>query len=157
MGVKRKNANQFIPDPRQALFLERYLDPKSETFGSARGSAMKAGYSEQYADNLTCALPTWLATALQDNKRLARAEKRLDQILDFEPEDELGKIDNALVANQMKAITLVAKGLGKDRYSERTETDITSKGQKLEGVSIEFVTSTNEKQNTDSGQTETTI
>lgn len=114
-------ANQHQPDPRQALFLTYYLDPKSETFSNAKQSALKAGYSEEYSDNIMSLLPDWLSESIGDNELLQKAEKRLKQILDFEPVDEEGKIDNSLLANQMKAINLVAKGIGKAKYSERVE------------------------------------
>ena len=114
-------ANQHTPDPRQTEFLKAYLDPRSATFSNARQSAITAGYSLEYADNIMALLPDWLSEAIGDNELLAKAEKRLKQILDFEPIDEEGKIDNSLLANQMKAINLVAKGLGKAKYSERVE------------------------------------
>jgi hypothetical protein len=66
-------------------------------------------------------MPDWLSDAIGDNELLRKAEKRLKQILDFEPVDQEGKVDNALLANQMKAVTLVAKGIGKAKYSERVE------------------------------------
>ena len=113
--------NQYQPDPRQTLFLAAYLDPKSETFSNAYKSALKAGYEEEYAKNITGQMPDWLSESMRDNQMLAKAEKRLNQILDFEPIDEEGKIDNSLLANQMKAINLVAKGIGKAKYSERVE------------------------------------
>ena len=40
--------NQYKPDPRQALFLKHYLDPKSPTFSNALQSALKAGYEQEY-------------------------------------------------------------------------------------------------------------
>jgi hypothetical protein len=113
--------NQHQPDPRQSLFLAYYLDPKSETFSNAHDSAIKAGYSEEYAKNITGQMPDWLSESIRDNEMLAVAEKRLKQILNFEPVDKEGKIDNSLLANQMKAINLVAKGIGKAKYSERQE------------------------------------
>lgn len=113
--------NQHIPDPRQTLFLAYYLDPKSDTFSNALQSGLRAGYTEEYSKTLTSQLPDWLSESIKDNVLLNKAEKRLKQILDFEPVDEEGKVDNSLLSNQMKAITLVAKGLGKHKYSERTE------------------------------------
>lgn len=113
--------NQYQPDPRQSLFLANYLDPKSETFANAYQSAIKAGYEHEYAKVILNKDTDWLSEAVSDNEMLNKAEKRLKQILDFEPVDEEGKIDNSLLANQMKAITLVAKGLGKNKYSERQE------------------------------------
>jgi len=113
--------NQYQPDPRQSLFLTYYLDPKSETFSNALQSGLKAGYTEEYSKTIVSQLPDWLSDSINDNELLAKAEKRLKQILEFEPVDTEGKIDNSLLANQMKAINLVAKGIGKAKYSERQE------------------------------------
>lgn len=114
-------ANQYQTDPRQTLFLTYYLDPKSETFSNALQSGIRAGYTEEYSKTLMSQLPEWLSESINDNELLKKAEKRLKQILDFEPVDEEGRIDNSLLANQMKAINLVAKGIGKSKYSERVE------------------------------------
>lgn len=114
--------NQYTqPDPRQSLFLSYYIDPKSETFSNAYQSALKAGYEEEYASTILNQDLAWLSESLSDSSLLQKAEKRLNQILDFDPVNEEGKLDNALIANQMKAVTLVAKGIGKAKYSERVE------------------------------------
>ncbi len=132
MAGKNNNpykVNQYTgPDPRQSLFLSYYLDPQSDTFSNALQSGIKAGYTEEYSKTLMSQLPDWLSESIKDNELLALAEKRLRQILGFEPVDVEGKIDNSLMANQMKAITLVAKGIGKAKYSERSE--ITGAGGK---------------------------
>lgn len=107
--------------PQQELFLAYYTDPKSDTFSNATQSAIKAGYTKSYGDNITTLLPDWLLESIGDMKRLRKAEKRLDQILDLEPVNDEGQVDNSLIANQMKAINLVTKGIGKSKYSERTE------------------------------------
>lgn len=114
-------ANKRLLTPQQENFLAYYTDPRSETFSNAYQSALKAGYTKEYSENITSQLPDWLSESLGDMNRLRRAEKRLDQILDLEPVDDEGKVDNALIANQMKGINLVAKGIGKHKYSERTE------------------------------------
>ena len=114
-------ANQYQVDPRQAEFLKGYLDPKSPTYSNALQSGLKAGYSEEYSQNILSLYPDWLSEAIDSEKLLRKAEKRLEQLLDFEPVSEEGKIDNSLLANQMKAITLIAKGIGKVKYSERHE------------------------------------
>jgi hypothetical protein len=107
--------------PQQEKFLQHYTDPKSETFSNATQSAIKAGYSQEYAENITALMPDWLSESIGNMKMLRKAEKRLNQILDLEPVNEEGAIDNSLIANQMKAINLVAKGIGKAKYSERVE------------------------------------
>lgn len=122
MQTNPNKVNQYTdPDPRQSLFLAYYLDPKSETFSNCTQSGLKAGYSQEYSENLMQIMPDWLSKRIESNSLLYKAEKRLNQILDLEPVAEDGKIDNALISNQMKGISLVAKGIGKDKYSERVE------------------------------------
>lgn len=113
--------NQYKADPRQTEFLINYLDPKSKTFSNALQSGLKAGYTEEYSKTIVSQLPDWLSDSISDSNLLNKAENRLKQILDFEPINEEGKIDNSLLSNQMKAINLVAKGLGRNKYSERVE------------------------------------
>lgn len=45
-------ANQWQNTPQQNLFMEYWLEPSSETFGNAYGSAMRAKYSHSYAVQL---------------------------------------------------------------------------------------------------------
>lgn len=44
--------NQWQASVKQQSFIVHYLTPKSETFGNAYQSAIKAGYSESYAKNI---------------------------------------------------------------------------------------------------------
>lgn len=46
-------ANQWQNTPRQNDFLKYWLSPKEATFGNAYQSALKAGFSEQYAKVIT--------------------------------------------------------------------------------------------------------
>jgi phage terminase small subunit len=97
--------------PQQVDFLRYYTDPKSGTFSNATQSAIKAGYSQDYADNLTSLMPDWLSENIGRRKRLlAKAENNLEILLDSE--------DERVKADMTK---FVAKTLGKENYSERTE------------------------------------
>jgi hypothetical protein len=98
--------------PRQIEFLRLYNNPKSETFGNALQSALKAGYSQDYAESLTAQCPEWFSENLGRRKRmLSKAEIVLEESLDWE--DERLKLDSA---------KFIAKTLGKDEgYSDRTE------------------------------------
>lgn len=98
--------------PQQIAFLNYYNNPKEETFGNALQSAIKAGYSQEYAESLTYQMPDWLSENLGRRKRmLNKAENVLDKLLGSE--DERIALD---------AGKFVAKTLGKnDGYSERTE------------------------------------
>jgi phage terminase small subunit len=97
--------------PQQVDFLRYYTDPKSGTFSNATQSAIKAGYSQDYADNLTSLMPDWLSENIGRRKRLLeKAENNLETLLDSE--------DEKVKADMTK---FVAKTLGRENYSERTE------------------------------------
>lgn len=117
--------------PQQELFLASYTNPKSETFGNATQSALKAGYSPDYADNIMALLPDWLSENIGDMKRLRKAEKNLDEVQNIQIYNEEGKVDAQLVEKRTKVDMFIAERLNKQKYSTRTETDITSKGEKI--------------------------
>ena len=97
--------------PQQQLFLKNYLDPKSETWSNATQSAIKAGYSPDYADNIMALMPDWLSGSIGKYKRmLDKAEIRLEASLDSD--------DEKLAQDTAK---FIAKTIGKQVYSERQE------------------------------------
>ncbi len=106
---------------QQELFLAEYINPKSANFGNARQSALKAGYSESYADNIMELMPDWLSDNIGDVKRLRKAEKILDKTLDMEAIDEAGKVDNSLLKTQNDTAKFIAERLNKKKYSTRSE------------------------------------
>ena len=99
-------------DPRQTAFLTYYLDPKSETFSNALQSGLKAGYKQEYAENILNLMPDWLSESMERRKRiLNKAEKRLETLIDSD--------DEKVAADMVKHAT---KTLGKNvGYSDRTE------------------------------------
>ena len=101
--------------PQQLAFKEAYTDPKSPTFGNAKQSALKAGYSEHYSNNITRSGNDWVSEIVRDQERKQKAEKRLDEFLDMDVEDPA----------KMRIVTDVAKfvlkGMAKEKYSERYE------------------------------------
>lgn len=98
--------------PRQIEFLRFYSDPKSETFGNALQSALKAGYSQEYSESITTKGLDWMAENVGRRKRmLAKAEARLELLAESEDERVSADVSKFL-----------AKTLGKNEgYSERTE------------------------------------
>lgn len=97
--------------PQQIDFLKYYTDPKSETFSNANKSALRAGYSGEYANNLTSLMPDWLSENIGRRKRmLFKAEQRLETLIDSE--------DERVSADVSK---FVAKTIGKESYSEKQE------------------------------------
>lgn len=107
--------------PQQELFLSLYTNPKSETFSNAVQSALKAGYTETYANNITALMPDWLFESIGDNELLKKAEKVLKETLDYSPIDENGKIDTSLLSIQNKSAHFALERLNKPKYSARTE------------------------------------
>lgn len=71
------------PDPRQALFLSLYMDPKSPTFGNAYQSALAAKYSEPYAAQITAILPDWLVENTRKRSFVEKAERHLEEVLNL--------------------------------------------------------------------------
>lgn len=96
---------------RQAEFLKYYLDPKSETWGNAKQSALRAGYSEEYAENITHLMPEWLSDAIGDSRLITTALNNLVFTLN----------DGDNRALQWDATKFTLKGLKKDKFSERSE------------------------------------
>jgi hypothetical protein len=113
-------ANQYQMDPRQKLCWESYINPRSETFGNATQSAIKAGYEPDYADQMTTV--EWFKGKVRRLNMLGKAEKVLDETLDYIAVNEEGKVDAAVGRLKLDAAKVIATTLGKDEgYSTRSE------------------------------------
>lgn len=123
-------SNQYQADPRQKLCWQYYNDFKGETFSNAYQSAMKAGYTEGYAAQITT--QDWFLERVRRNGMLSKAEKVLDKTLTYEPVDEKGEIKVDLVRVQVDVAKHITKTLGKEDYGESNDLNI--KG----GLSISF-------------------
>ena len=80
-------ANQYKLDPRQSLFLAYYLEPKSQSFGNGKQSAILAGSEEEYADQIIAIMPEWLSGKIrqfQSATLLEKAERNINKFLDLE-------------------------------------------------------------------------
>lgn len=109
--------SENILNPQQELFLERYTNPKSPTFSNALRSALEAGYSEDYANNITSLLPDWLSESMGDLKRLRKAERNLEEVQNLPLLDHNGDISGVVLTNRIKVDTFIAERLGKNKYS----------------------------------------
>ena len=128
--AKRSNpngANQYQLDPRQKLCWDYYIDPESETFSSGLASALKAGYEQATAEHIT--LEPWFIEKLRTLNMLEKAEKNLNNFLELTEETDTKLRVKADVTK------FVAERIGKSKYSAKSEVDVTSKGQKIEGFS----------------------
>jgi len=120
-------ANQFKLDPRQKLCWESYINPKSDTFGNAYQSALKAGYEETYCTQIT--VTEWFLEKVRRLNMLGKAEKVLDYTLDMPVENvkQVGEeqvivIDPSLIKIKQDTAKFIAERLGKnDGYSGRSE------------------------------------
>jgi hypothetical protein len=128
-------SNQYLLDPRQLTCWGFYVDPKSETFGNAMQSAIRAGYEEATANQITTF--EWFIGKRRRLNMLSKAEKVLDKALSYETdsEDENGKIKVQvdLLRVQTDVAKTVATTLGKDDgYSSKIElvTDVFSSDEK---------------------------
>lgn len=95
MPIKNKKR---ISDPRQMAFIKYYLTPGTKMFGSARASALAAGYSEATANNILSKGFHWLELGLREvqglsenspvkiSKLAEKSRKVLDKSLDSDNE-----------------------------------------------------------------------
>lgn len=70
-----------VLSPQQALFLQLYYDPKSPTWGNARGSAMAAGFGEAYANQITYKKPAWWVGMVRTQNLMDKIEQHFDEVL----------------------------------------------------------------------------
>jgi phage terminase small subunit len=110
--------------PQQEMFLSYYTNPKSETFSNATQSAIKAGYEESYANNITALMPDWLFESIGDMKRLRKAEKNLEEVQNIQIYNDEGKLDANLIDKRTKVDFFIAERLNKQKYSTKVEQDI---------------------------------
>lgn len=128
-------ANQYLFDPRQKYCWELYIDPKSETFGNATKSAVKAGYEWGTANQITTV--DWFIGKLRKLNMVSKAERNLDNALDTNYIDiGTGEIRSDVMRIVMDVSKTVVTTLGKDEgYSTRSE--LTGKdGEKLMPVPL---------------------
>lgn len=111
-------ANQWAADPRQKEFISNYLNPNSETWGNGLLSAIKAGYSEEYARVMMSRDLDWMSdSVVMDNTLLVKATSNLNTALEGGLDDpERGKREI-----QYKATEFVLKGLQKNKWGDKID------------------------------------
>lgn len=129
-------ANQFQLDPRQKLCWENYINPKSAAFGNGLQSALKAGYEEAYANQITTV--EWFKEKLRRLNMLSKGEKVLDETLDYNVLDkETGKIDSSIARIKLDAAKHVTSTLGKNEgYSTKVEQELSNPDGTLKTIII---------------------
>ena len=116
-------ADNTIIDPRQAQCLVFYQDPKSDTFGNLYQSALRAGFLDAYARNISERKPNWLTENVVDTvKMVKRAERNLKKYLEVSvdlTDKSKGNIDVAKL--QADVSKFILKTLARKKYSEVEE------------------------------------
>lgn len=130
------NIEDLILDPRQNLTWKYYVDPKSDTFGNAKQSAIRAGYDELHAKDIT--MTRWFKVKLRRLNMLNTAEKVLQEtmtidhmvpkigmfgpIKDPETKERVFQVDSQILKIKQDTAKFVGERLGKDvGYSTRNE------------------------------------
>jgi hypothetical protein len=84
-------------------------------------SALKAGYSQEYAENITGQMPDWLSEAIRKEERLSRVEKVFDEALNVVATKN-GKTDASILRVKTDVAKFLAETIGKDKgYTKRSE------------------------------------
>lgn len=135
--IKKKRKKNL--DVRQIDFLRFYLDPKSESHSNALRSAVRAGYTWEYANSITSLMPDWLSDSMgKQNELLGKAERNLALVLDMDHEiDAMGpfgpiidkktkkpfrKVSGTILKIKTDASQFIAETVGKKNgYSKRLE------------------------------------
>ena len=91
-----KTYNRYVQDPRVMMFKQFFLQPDSTTFWNVRASAIRAGYSEHYANGITTQKPKWWIALIEDDsymraEMLHEAQKNLKTTLVSNPDDTTDK------------------------------------------------------------------
>lgn len=92
-------------DPRQKRFIDYYLDSKSESFANCYQSAIRAGFSDQTARNLTHNKPKWYSEIIGQTAG-AEPEHLMIKLTDIMNDP------NESTQNKLKAMDLLMKAKG---------------------------------------------
>ena len=128
-------ANQYTSDPREQPCWDLYLTSVRKGEPNAAKAARDAGYSVSQANNIT--VQGWFLERLEKLRRtdiVSKSEKKFVEVLDYPAVDSEGKIDVNLLRTQVDVAKYSTSTLKKDVYSTKTETDITSGGEKIAGL-----------------------
>lgn len=125
---------ETVLNPQQQEFLKNFLDPKSETFSNYLQSALKAGYSEEYAKNISGQMPKWLDESLEDSNLVREA---LNNLSEFIRDKENKSI-------QWDATKFTLSRLNKGKFSEKMEQEHSNPDGNLKTIVINKYGGTNQ-------------
>lgn len=116
-------ANGTTSDPREQVMWDIYVTGIAKGKENAYEAAKKAGYEEATCKQIT--VRSWFIERKDKLRRkgmLSKAEQVLEKTLNYETENEEGKVDVPLLRVQTDVAKTVVQTLGKDEgYSSRSE------------------------------------
>ena len=120
-------ANKDLLDPRQALFLEYYLKPGTDTFSNIYQSALKAGYTKEYAESFQTKGKLWLSENIGEvtKDELVKKSKRV--------------LNKALDGDDIKLAQDTAKFVAKTDIEFSEKQDITTGGNAINPILVKFI------------------
>ena len=132
MTKSKQKAKEKEFTPQQIKFAMFYYLPDSPTYGNARQSALKAGFSDEYSRNITVKNLNWIKDVMLEiggkgvskDKLVRKAKRVLDKSLDSEDE---------------KIAQDTAKFIAKTTTEFSEKQDIVSNGETLTVATLEFV------------------
>jgi hypothetical protein len=110
--------------PQQQAFISAYTNPKSPTYGNARQSALGAGFSSNYADQILYKPQNWLMEVdrqLGDERMLKQARINLQSYQGLDITNGGDKVDPSILSIKVKNDQWLAERLDKATFSTRTE------------------------------------
>ena len=116
-------------NPQRTAFKELYCNPESDTFGNAQQSAIKAGFSKEYAKNIMNQGQDWVLEIIRDTEMTSKAEKVLNEMLEMDVETITMRTKNgdvidrnpALIKIKQDTAKFITERLKKEKWSNRTE------------------------------------
>lgn len=79
--VPEERQSEVVLTPQQALFLQCYYDHQSPTWGNARQSALRAGFTDEYACSITYKMPKWWAEFVGKSSLIEKIERHFLEVL----------------------------------------------------------------------------
>lgn len=118
-------------NPQQQMFKEAYCNPESETFGNALQSALRAGYTKEYAEVMMARGNDWMSDLIRGVEMAQESEKVLLEMLRLPIEDaSFAKI-------KQDTAKFISERIG--RFGQKSQVNLTSEGKKIEANSPEVL------------------
>lgn len=140
-------SNQHTPDPREQICWDFYVESVAIGQPNAYESAIKAGYEDSTARQIT--VRRWFLDRLEDLDRkdmLSKAEKKLAKTLTYEVEDESGKVQTDLLRIQTDVAKHLTSTLGKNKgYSTKVENELSNPDGNLKTIIIQKTNGSDDK------------